>query len=373
MGREALDYWLAIGMIDGLGLRGINRLLESCGDPEKIFGLSLTELVKRHGLRQEIALAISSFAGWGKIAEEREKAERSGIKIIPRFDEQYPKKLLNIYDPPPILYAKGNLAVLNLPAVAIVGSRKASIHGRNFAAKIAGNLAEQGVAVISGMAIGIDGFAHEGCLSKGGKTIAVWGSGLDVCYPSRHRNLAERIVIDGLLISEFPLGAKPEKQNFPRRNRLISGLAVGVLVVEASLKSGSLLTARFALEQGREVFAVPGLPASPESSGSNWLLKEGARLVENVDDIFFCLPELAGKLNFKPVISDFSPGESSTYSEEQQMLLELMGGTIHDQDELQTMTSWPHDKLSRVLLELELMDVVWRIGPGRFQVKNFPR
>ncbi|MEA1923370.1 MAG: DNA-processing protein DprA, partial [Pseudomonadota bacterium] len=290
MAREQLDYWLAITMIDGLGLKGINRLLQLYGEPGRIFALPVAELTGRCGLRREIAAAISSFSGWKRVAGERKKANHLGIQIISRADGLYPKKLLNIYDPPPILYAKGDLSIFDFPAIAIVGSRKSSVHGRRFASDLAGALARHGISVVSGMALGIDGAAHEGCLDAGGRTIAVWGSGLDVCYPARHRKLAGKIAADGLLLSEFLLGSQPEKHNFPRRNRIISGLSEGVVVVEATLQSGSLITARCALEQGREVFAVPGLPGSPASKGSNWLIKEGAQLVESIDDIFSALP-----------------------------------------------------------------------------------
>jgi len=367
MEREQLDYWLAITMIDGLGLKGINRLLQAYGNPEQIFVVTAAEMTKRCGLRREIANAVSSFSGWKRVAGEREKAVRLGIQIIFRADERYPKKLLNIYDPPPILYARGDLDIFDSPAIAIVGSRKSSVHGRHFAFNLAGELARQGISVVSGMALGIDGAAHEGCLDAGGKTIAVWGSGLDVCYPARHRHLSGKIAADGLLLSEFSLGSQPEKHNFPRRNRVISGLSEGVVVVEATLQSGSLITARCALEQGREVFAVPGLPGSPASQGSNWLIKEGAQLVESIDDIFCALPRLlpesAGK---KKQESNERPLNS--VSQEQEELIDKLDSTEYSLDQLMEISGWSHDRISNILLEMEIAGMIWRTTNGKFQL-----
>jgi DNA processing protein len=367
MAREAFDYWLAITMVEGLGLKGINRLLQFYHEPERVMALPETELVERCGLRREVAAAVSSFAGWERVAGEREKAERLGVQIISRVDERYPKKLLNIYDPPPILYAKGSLELFELPAIAIVGSRKSSAHGRHFAFDLAGDLARQGICVVSGMALGIDGAAHEGCLAADGKTIAVWGSGLDVCYPARHRRQADKIAAAGLLLSEFPLGTRPEKQNFPRRNRVISGLSEGVVVVEATLQSGSLITARCALEQGREVFAVPGLPGSPASQGSNWLIKEGAQLVENIDDIFSALPRLL------PSDSTEQRKEVETQTlplvaPEQEDLIGRMGPGEYSLDQLMEISGWSHEQISSILLEMEIAGMIWRTVSGKFQL-----
>ena len=367
MAREQLDYWLAITMIDGLGLKGINRLLQSYVDPERIFAVTAAELTSRCGLRPEIATAVSSFSSWKRVAGEREKAERLGMQIISRVDERYPKKLLNIYDPPPILYAKGDLAMLESPAIAIVGSRKSSVHGRRFAFELAGALAGCGISVVSGMALGIDGAAHAGCMDAAGKTIAVWGSGLDVCYPARHRHLAGKIAAEGLLLSEFSLGSQPEKHNFPRRNRIISGLSEGVVIVEATLQSGSLITARIALEQGREVFAVPGLPGSPASQGNNWLIKEGAQLVESIDDIFCALPRLlpvpAGK---KKQESKVRPLNS--VSQEQEELIGKLDSGEYSLDQLMEISGWTHDRISSILLEMEIAGMLWRTANGKFQL-----
>ncbi|MCD6291936.1 MAG: DNA-processing protein DprA, partial [Deltaproteobacteria bacterium] len=220
-----------------------------------------------------------------------------GGEIISLDDPRYPENLALIVDPPPVLYFKGSLECLNSPAIAVVGARRASELGRRFAFSLASRLVAQGLTVISGLALGVDGAAHEGSLRGGGSTVAVLGTGLDVVYPAAHRHLAGKIVENGVLLTEFPPGAGPDKHHFPRRNRLVSGLSQGVVVVEAGERSGSLITARLALEQGREVFAVPGPPGLPGSRGVNRLLKDGAQLLESVDDIFSALPWLsaAGK------------------------------------------------------------------------------
>lgn len=367
MALEELDYWLALTMIDGLGLKGMNRLLRFHGEPQRIFSLSTAELAGCCELRRGVAAKVASFSNWKRVAEKREKSKRLGIQIISRVDERYPKKLLNIYDPPPILYAKGDLAMLESPAIAIVGSRKSSVHGRRFAFELAGALAGCGISVVSGMALGIDGAAHDGCLDASGKTIAVWGSGLDVCYPARHRHLAGKIAADGLLLSEFSLGSQPEKQNFPRRNRVISGLSEGIVVVEATLQSGSLITARCALEQGREVFAVPGLPGSPASQGSNWLIKEGAQLVESIDDIFAALPRL-----LPPAAKGKAQGSGSLLSlpvsPEQKELIAKLDSTKYSLDQLMEISGWSHEKISSILLEMEIAGMLWRTTNGKFQL-----
>ncbi len=374
MQRDAVDYWLALSLVDGLGPVGIDRLLAGVAGIAELFSLPAAELRRLGGLRREAAAGLAAFCDWPAVESLKRRLEREGIVPLGRDDPGYPQNLLNIFAPPPILYVKGQLDSFAAPAVAIVGSRKASKRGCQFAFNLARDLAERQVVVVSGMALGIDAAAHAGCLHAGGRTIAVWGAGLDVCYPARHRELAVQIAGSGLLLSEFPLGTRPEKQNFPRRNRLISGLAAGVVVVEASLKSGSLITARCALEQGREVFAVPGLPASPESGGSNWLLKEGAQLVESVDDILGSLPALdTARQGERPVVADFSDRLPTSWSEEQKLLVDLMGSAAYDMDELLALTSWTHDRLSRVLLELEIDGAVWKTGSGKFQANVFTR
>jgi DNA processing protein len=216
---------------------------------------------------------------------EIEKAQQLGIKIITLSDKDYPEPLKQIYDPPPVLYVKGKNLSFNNNSIAIVGARKASTYGRNVAMSFAKELASMEVNIVSGMARGIDSFAHKGAIDAGGPTAAVFGCGIDIVYPPENKNLMERIFECGCIISSFPLGTPPLSANFPARNRIISGLSLGTIVIEAAEKSGSLITADFSLEQGREVFAVPGNIFSPYSRGTHKLIKQGAKLVESIDDV----------------------------------------------------------------------------------------
>ena len=221
-----------------------------------------------------------------ELAKELEQCQRKGITLTFAEENNFPANLKHIYDPPPLLMMQGDdILALNNPCIAIVGSRKASEWGRNVAFELARDLAKRGVTVVSGMAYGIDAAAHKGALAAGGKTVAVWGTGLECIYPTAHRELAKRIQASGALISEFPLYSRATRWSFPQRNRIISGLSLGVVVVEAAMKSGSLITMRFALEQGREVFAVPGFAGHVQSQGSNQLLRDGAHFAENAEDI----------------------------------------------------------------------------------------
>lgn len=217
--------------------------------------------------------------------EEISKAKKLGIRIVTLLDDDYPEILKQIYDPPPVLYTKGDIACLNNQSIAIVGARKASNYGRNTANRFAKELASMTINIVSGMARGIDSYAHKGAIDASGPTTAVFGCGLDIVYPPENVNLMKKIIKCGCIVSSFPLGTQPIAANFPARNRIISGLSLGTLVIEAAERSGSLITADFALEQGREVFAIPGNIYSPYSRGTHKLIKQGAKLVENINDI----------------------------------------------------------------------------------------
>jgi DNA processing protein len=364
MSLSLLECWLALALVPGLGARGCARLDQAFADPRAVFSAAPEELCRRAGLRMAVAREIAGFSAWDAVAREAEAATRFGFDLIPLGDERYPERLFNIYDPPPILYCRGNLPVDDRPVIAVVGSRRATAHGRRFAFRLAGELARRGVVVVSGMALGIDAEAHAGCLAANGLTVAVLGSGLDVVYPARHRRLAGDIARDGAVLSELPLGTRPEPGNFPRRNRLISGLADGVVVVEASQKSGTLITARCALEQGREVFAVPGMPGSPSARGTNWLLKEGAQLVENVDDIFAAFPRWE-RAAASPVSA---AGAGVSLTPEQRRVAVILADGPRSIDDLIEALEWDHATLSARLLELELGGVVFRDDSGRYAV-----
>jgi len=267
-------------------------LLLHCGGLEKIFAGDRSELRSFFGGHHKLYRKFIEFDDWDHLTEELDQLLRMGGQILALSDESYPGILSKIYDPPPALQFVGRAqGIFDLPAVGIVGSRKASSNARELAFEIARDLSARGIVVVSGLAHGVDGAAHHGVIAAGGRTIAVLGAGLDSEYPRGHDKLRDSIKGDGLIISEFPLHTEPYPANFPQRNRIISGLSMAVIVVEAAKRSGSLITARFAMEQGREVMAVPGMGGSSLSKGSNSLIRDGAALVENADDVMEILSD----------------------------------------------------------------------------------
>lgn len=291
--RHVNAPWLALARVKGLGAVSFKKLTTRFVDPTAAFSAALTELEQVEGLHRDTIDGIVAFSDWAEIDEEIERARDAGIAIVPFTNPNYPARLRTIADPPPFLYVKGNILTDDDKAVAIVGSRSASEYGRRVARDLARGLASLGFTVVSGMARGIDGSAHESALQAGGRTIAVLGSGVERAYPAEHETLYRRIGENGAVLSELPIGTRPLAFNFPARNRLISGLSLGVVVVEATEKSGSLITATLAVEQGREVFAVPGEVGSSRSRGAHRLIRQGAKLVESVDDI---IEEIAPQL-----------------------------------------------------------------------------
>ncbi|MHB9024200.1 MAG: DNA-processing protein DprA [Armatimonadota bacterium] len=277
------EAWYALACAQ-VGAAAALRLLEAFGNPSAVFAATSREWALRARLSargcERLVDAVNR-----DLAGELARLDRLGIRLLTLRDADYPPRLRAIPDPPCVLFVKGTLPAPEQGVIAIVGSRRASPYGRHVAAELANALAQRGFAIASGMALGADAAAHEGCLRAGGLTVAVLGSGVDVVYPPEHVELYERIAAAGAVISENPPGAPPTKTSFPIRNRIISGLSIGVVVVEAPEKSGALITADHALEQGREVFAVPGSVNSVQSRGAHRLLREGARLVESVEDI----------------------------------------------------------------------------------------
>jgi len=291
--RHVNAPWLALARVKGLGAVSFKKLTARFLDPTAAFSAAPTELEQVEGLHRDAIDGIVAFSDWAEIDEEIERARDAGIAIVPFTNPNYPARLRTIADPPPFLYVKGNILTDDDKAVAIVGSRSASEYGRRVARDLARGLVSLGFTVVSGMARGIDGSAHESALQAGGRTIAVLGSGVERAYPAEHEILYRRIGENGAVLSELPIGTRPLAFNFPARNRLISGLSLGVVVVEATEKSGSLITATLAVEQGREVFAVPGEVGSSRSRGAHRLIRQGAKLVESVDDI---IEEIAPQL-----------------------------------------------------------------------------
>jgi DNA processing protein len=296
--------------------------------------------------------------------------KKDNAHVVTFADSTYPKQLLEISNPPAVLYAIGNLHWLNHPSIAMVGSRSATPQGEKNAEDFAQSLCEQGLCVVSGMALGIDGAAHRGALKANGATIAVVGTGLDIVYPARHRDLAHKIAERGLIISEFSLGTPSKAQNFPRRNRVISGLSLGCLVVEANIDSGSLITARLAIEQGREVFAIPGSIHSPVTKGCHQLIKQGAKLVETTQDI---LEELKNMLPANTTLAHSPYGlmgklnsEEVTHSEPS-MVLASMGFDPINFETLRTISGLTTEALSSMLMVLELENKITTLAGGKYQ------
>lgn len=291
-GREAQLHWLALHFVPGLGARNALRLVQVFGHPERIFQASLTELraaIPR--LPRATAESIHSGISFEDAADEQRRAEGAGLLVVPYQDPRYPSRLREIYDPPLLLYVKGKVELLQSPAVAVVGTRRPTPYGKAVAEKLTRELVQQGLTHVSGMARGIDALAHRGALEGGGATVAVLGTGVDTPYPRENRKLWEEIGECGAVVSEFPLGTTAFAQNFPIRNRIISGMSLAILVVEGAQYSGSLITARLALEQGREVLAVPGNIVSKPSWGPNLLIKDGAKLVQQAADVIEELPD----------------------------------------------------------------------------------
>lgn len=302
-------YWLALRKVHGVGPRTCKLLIEKFGAPEKIFQLS-SDQIAAAGVPRNTARSIAEFRDFEPLEKELCELPNIGARLIKWTDDDYPPNLRQIADPPPFLFVRGPASLTDSNSIAIVGARAASDIGRRMAQRLGLELAAKGFTVVSGLARGIDGEAHQGALDAHGKTLAVLGCGVDVIYPAEHRKLAEAIIEGGgALISELPIGTQPMAENFPTRNRILSGLCLGVVIVEAAEKSGSLITARMALEQDRQVFAVPGSPLSGKTRGSNRLLKEGAKLVECVEDVIEELaPQMAVRL---PAAERRSPNAST--------------------------------------------------------------
>ncbi len=355
--------WLALGRIRGVGGVSFKKITARFADPAAVFRASAAELAEIEGLHRELIQSIANFSDWAEIDKEIQRARAAGIQMIPFSDAAYPGSLRAIADPPPLLYVKGELRDNDSKAIAIVGSRSASDYGRRIARDLARGLASFGFTVVSGMARGIDGMAHESALQAGGRTLAVLGSGIDRAYPPEHEMLYRRISESGAVISELPMGARPIAFNFPARNRLISGLSLGVVVVEATEKSGSLITASLAAEQGREVFAVPGEAGASRSRGSHRLIRQGAKLVETVEDI---IEEIAPQLSRRN--GDAAPASARSLPEHSgpaaRQIFALLKETSLQVDQVIEQSGLPAPQVLQVLLDLELQGFVCQT-PGK--------
>ncbi len=290
MSDDATPYWLALARVEGLGIRSAHKLLDYFGSAERVYHASLTEL-ESCGLPARVAQALFRQAGLREAEDQLKAAQAAGYAVITYAEDAFPPLLKEIADSPLALFVRGDASVLSRHAIAVVGTRRPTAYGSAVAQRLARDLADRQLVIVSGLARGIDAAAHRGALEAGGsKTVAVLGSGIDVIYPRENAKLAERIATAGAIVSEFSLGTAPTPENFPIRNRIISGLALGTVIVEAAEYSGSLITARLALEQNREVFAVPGNITSAQSFGPNLLIKQGAKLVDQWVDVIEELP-----------------------------------------------------------------------------------
>ncbi len=362
---EAQAFWIALNLVPGMGARSFHRLVEKFGSPE---GALLAERGDWEPTGGEGLVSERKAFDWERALREELNAVRDrGINVITFQEGGYPRPLRNIHHPPPVLYVEGSFDEQDALSLAVVGTRRPSPYGRLMAERLCRELAERGMTIVSGMARGIDSAAHRAALDSGGRTLAVLGCGLAHNYPRENEALRKEAARRGAVISEFPMGRPPLPQNFPVRNRLISGLALGTLVVEAGERSGALITAEHAAEQGREVFAVPGNVDVPTSRGTNATIKRGAKLVEEVEDILEELPPpLVALMGEKRRRDDsfragFSPEESTIYNL-------LCGGSSHIDDLIEE-SGIEAGRVSAVLMELELKGLVAQYPGKMFSLK----
>ncbi|MGI6567156.1 MAG: DNA-protecting protein DprA [Firmicutes bacterium] len=365
---KAQMYLWGLSLLPHIGSITTRRLVEAMGSEEAAFHASLEELQAYGCLSPNQAEAVVEARSALDVAGEWERlAKRQDVGLVTWLDDNYPQRLLEIYDPPPVLYYRGAIECLAVPCVAIVGRRRASPRGLGWARRLARALGAAGITVVSGLAMGIDAAAHTACLETG-RTAGVLGTGLDVVYPRCNQRLYEGIPASGVLVTPFPLGMKPQRGNFPARNRIISGLSLGVIVVEAGERSGALITAMLALEQNRDVYAVPGDPADSGAAGPNKLIQQGAKLITGPEDVLeeMCL---SGQLKLplqgpgqprSPEVASFA-GDSRAHK-----LLESLARPLHV-DELAMMTGLPVSVINSSLVELELAGLVEELSAGVFQ------
>jgi DNA processing protein len=371
-------YWLALALTQGLGPTRIKKLIEHFGTAERVFQASLTEL-EAMGMRAVSAQSIATGKSLELAQQECGKAAEARARIISLSDPEYPARLKEIYDPPVVLFVKGCVEVLALPGIAMVGTRHPTPYGSGMAERLSTDLAARGLVIISGLARGIDTSSHRGAVAVRGKTVAVLGTGIDVVYPRENSRLAEQIVaLGGALITEFPVGTSPTPQNFPIRNRIISGMSAGVLVVEAAEYSGTRITSRCALEQNRDVYAVPGNVTNKNSWGPNTLIKQGAKLVATWEDVWEELPPdiqvaLSAMQNESPVPETASLFPDEVTSPHEKKILKLLKAdesTHIDQLVELLENEMSSSEIFAALFELELNGKVRQL-PGKNFVKSF--
>lgn len=355
-------YWVGLSLIFGIGPIRIKRLLEYFRSPDQIWKAPKKELLRVASVGPKIADSIIKTRKEIDLDAFLQRCHEEEIDILTLEDRQYPHKLKEIYDPPPVLYYRGSLVENDRQGIAVVGSRKMTSYGARVVKRIVPELVSAGLTIISGLALGIDGLAHQVALEAGGRTLAVLGSGVDQIYPREHTNLYQEIILNGAVISTFPPNTPPEKSNFPARNRIISGLSEGTLVVEAGRQSGALITADQALDQNRQVFAVPGNIFNPQSAGTNQLLQKGAKLVASAADIF-------DELNININDHHLASFNQSQLTEHEMRIVQLLEGDELTSDQLFNKIDLPMSELNALLLELELKGVIISCPGQRFALK----
>jgi len=374
--NDSTPYWLALARVGGLGVRGAHKLLEYFRSPQAVYQAPLTEL-EGCGLPARVAQSLAAQAGLREAEKEIEAAEKIGCRLVTYTSPDYPPLLREIGDGPLVLYVRGNVNVLSQHAVALVGTRRPTAYGSSVAHRLGNDLAQRRLVIVSGLARGIDSAGHRGALEANGQAVAVLGSGVDVIYPRENHKLADKIMEAGALLSEFPLGTAPTPENFPIRNRIISGLSLGAIIVEAAEYSGSLITARLAAEQNREVFAVPGNITSPQSFGPNLLIKQGAKLVDNWVDVIEEFPESV-RTQLLPAdgassLTRATPTSGSLFEQLSDPDQKAVYETLHvDQalfvDSICGLVALPQPRVLTALLSLEMSGLIKQL-PG----KNFIR
>jgi len=370
--------WLALTLTPGLGPTRIRKLIEYFGSPEKVLHASLTEL-EATGMQAVSAQSLATGKSLELAQQEIAKGADAGAKIIALSDPEYPPRLKEIYDPPIILFVRGSVEVLSHPGIAVVGTRHPTPYGTGMAERLSTDLAVHGLAIISGLARGVDTAAHRGAIAGKGKTIAVLGTGIDVIYPKENTRLSEQILaLGGALISEFPLGTFPAPQNFPIRNRILSGMSAGVLVVEAAEYSGTRITSRCALEQNRDVYAVPGNVTNKNSWGPNTLIKQGAKLVATWEDVWEELPtDVKARLtsvaveSSEPQTASLFPDDAISPHEKKVLRLLKADESTHIDQLVEALENEiSSSEIFAVLFELELNGKIRQL-PGKNFVKSF--
>jgi len=365
---DSKRYDLALSRVPRVGNVTFRKLVRHFKGARNVFEAGFDGLVDSGIVGEKLARSILSFSDWDPIEDELDRVRSFGAVIVGIEDDDYPMSLKEIYDPPAVLYMLGSLLPVDHRPVAVIGSRNPTHYGILSTERIVGGLTAEGITIVSGMARGIDSLAHQAAINNNGRTVAVLGSGLDVIYPPENKNLSECITERGAVITEFPLGTGPDARNFPRRNRIISGMSLGVVIVEARIKSGALITAHLALEQNREVFAVPGNINNPRSKGTHQLIRDGAKLVESARDV---IEELSGVTGGTYMVGGGLRGAETIpdLTDDEKQVLEHIGHEPVYVDIIIDESGLASERVLEILLELELKHVVRQI-PGKSFIRT---